>query len=103
MPLKIVTSNRKDKRYKAIFMDNNQNVLQTTHFGSKNGQTYIDHSDENKRRNYIKRHQALKNENWNGLNAGSLSRYILWGDSDEIEENIKNYKRRFNISTELMK
>ncbi len=58
------------------------------------GSTYIDHEDKNKRKNYIKRHKAL-GENWNKINAGSLSRFILWGDSPNVEKNIKLYEKRF--------
>jgi hypothetical protein len=84
----IVKSTRKDKRFEAIFKDGT-----SIHFGSKNGSTYIDHGDKIKRENYIKRHQV--NEDWNTINAGSLSRYILWGDSNDLGKNILDYKKKF--------
>ena len=84
----IVKSTRKDKRLEAIFNDGS-----SIHFGSKNGSTYIDHGDKKKRENYIKRHQV--NEDWNTVNAGSLSRFILWGDSNDIGKNILDYKKKF--------
>ena len=84
----IVKSTRKDKRLEAIFKDGT-----SIHFGAKNGSTYIDHGDKKKRENYIKRHQV--NEDWNTVNAGSLSRYILWGDSNDIGKNILDYKKKF--------
>lgn len=65
------------------------------HFGLKNGSTYIDHKDKLKRQNYIKRH--IVNENWDKINAGSLSRYLLWGDSTILEKNVKDYVKRFNL------
>ena len=89
----IVESTRKKtgKRFMAIFHDG-----KTIHFGSYGGQAYIDHGDKDKRTNYIKRHQSR--ENWTTpYNAGSLSRWILWGDSPSIDENIKAFKKRFNI------
>jgi hypothetical protein len=87
----ITQSDRKDKRYVATF-DNDVK----THFGLKNGQTYIDHLDKAKRDAYLKRHQ--KNEDWNDpYTAGALSRWILWGDSTNINKNIADFKKRFNV------
>lgn len=87
----ITQSGRKDKRYLATF-DNGTKI----HFGLKNGQTYIDHMDKAKREAYLKRH--AKNENWDDpYTAGSLSRFIIWGDSGNINKNISDFKKRFNV------
>jgi hypothetical protein len=86
----IVNSKSKNKRLTAVFSDGSH-----IDFGLKGGSTYIDHGDNIKRINYIKRHKV--NENWNKINAGSLSRYILWGDSTDLNKNIQDFKRRFNI------
>ncbi len=67
----------------------------TIHFGSKNSSTYLDHYDKVKRSNYLKRHKV--NENWDQVNAGSLSAYILWGDSSDMYANLINYLDKFNI------
>jgi hypothetical protein len=85
-------SNRKGKRFMIIF----NNPKQTIHFGSDVGTTYIDAGDKVKRENYIKRHQVR--EDWSKVNAGSLSRFILWGDSKNLTKNLLNYLQRFNIS-----
>ena len=68
----------------------------TIHFGSKNSSTFLDHHDKVKRSNYLKRHKV--NEDWNQINAGSLSAYILWGDSSDMYANLINYLNKFNIS-----
>jgi hypothetical protein len=87
----ITQSDRKDKRYVAIF-DNGKKV----HFGLKGGQTYIDHLDKAKRDAYLKRHQ--KNEDWEDpYTPGALSKWILWGDSTNINKNIADFKKRFNV------
>ena len=98
MTFKIVKSNIKNKRYTAIIDD-----MKTTkdkplkiHFGSATGSTFIDHGDEKKRTNYIKRHSKL-NEDWAKVNAGSLSRFILWG-SPNINNNIIEFKKKFNLN-----
>ena len=67
----------------------------TIHFGSKNSSTFLDHHDKVKRSNYLKRHKV--NEDWNQVNAGSLSAYILWGDSTDMYANLINYLDKFNI------
>jgi hypothetical protein len=64
----------------------------TYHFGSETGKTYIDHGDKLKRLNYIKRHQV--NEDWATVNPGSLSRWILWGASTDIETNLRAFLAR---------
>ncbi len=64
------------------------------HFGSPNGYTYVDGATEKTKENFLKRHSKL-NEDWTKINAGSLSRFILWGDSKNIETNITNYFKMF--------
>ena len=68
----------------------------TTHFGSAGMDDYTKTKDKAQRKRYLDRHR--KNENWNNYeSAGSLSRYILWGNSTSIRENIKTYKNKFNL------
>jgi hypothetical protein len=91
--MKVESSNRKGKRYVAIFKFGSK-----VHFGQMLGQTYIDHGDKAKRAAYIARHGASGRENWEDpYSAGSLSRYILWGDSPSMEENIRAFRKRFNV------
>lgn len=91
--MRIEESNRKAKRFVAIFDDG-----QRVHFGSKGSSTFIDHGDKQKREAYIARHRHPKlNEDWNDLRSpGALSRWLLWGDSIDLEENIEEYIRRLN-------
>ena len=65
------------------------------HFGSDVSQTYLDHGDKIKRANYIKRHEV--NEKWDQVNAGSLSRFLLWGSSTSLRENLDDYLKKFDI------
>lgn len=84
-------STRKGKRY----MMHLQNPSKTVHFGLDTGSTFVDHGDEKKRTAYLARHK--KNEDWNEINAGSASALILWGNSENIVDNIKEYIKRFNL------
>ena len=91
--MKVESSNRKGKRYVAIFNDGKR-----IHFGQMLGQTYIDHGDKAKRAAYIARHGASGRENWEDpYSAGALSRWLLWGDSTSLEENIRAFRKRFNV------
>lgn len=82
------------KKYTFIYKEDNKGRI--IHFGSETSQTYVEGASEDKRKAYIARHKV--NENWNEINAGSLSRYILWGDSRSIKINLENYKKKFNIN-----
>jgi hypothetical protein len=84
-------SNKPNKKLVITFSEPNL----TIHFGSKNSSTFLDHHDKVKRSNYLKRHKV--NENWNQINAGSLSAYILWGNSSDMYSNLINYLDKFKI------
>ncbi len=95
-------SDRDEKRLKAVFCkcekknDCKGSNHKTTHFGLKGGSTYIDHKDKDKRTAYIARHKV--NEDFNSpTTAGSLSRWILWGDSTSLAKNIQEFKKKFSL------
>jgi hypothetical protein len=68
----------------------------TVHFGQAGGQTYIDHGDKEKRAAYLKRHEVR--EDWSDpYSAGALSRFLLWGDSKDLETNHMAFMRRFKV------
>lgn len=91
----IEPSNRKNKRLKAIFSNG-----ETTHFGLKKEKlkgkgTYIDHKDDELKKNYRARHKSdLKTKD--PTRAGYLSYYILW-NKPTLEKSIKDYKKKFNL------
>ncbi len=62
-------------------------------FGSKTSTTYAEGATDEKKQNYIKRHQV--NEDWSKINAGSLSRYVLWSKKS-IPEGIKEFKKHLH-------
>ena len=95
--VEITKSNRNDKRFQAVFTDDDGKKIKTTQFGLKNAVkgTYIDHKDKKLKENYLKRHK--KNENWNNfMSAGSLSRYILW-NKKTYQQSLDNYKKIFKL------
>jgi len=86
-------STKPNKKYVIEFSE----PKKTIHFGSKTGITYLDHKDKTKRENYLKRHKA--NENWDDVNAGSLSAFLLWGPTTNINHNLGWYLKKFGIQT----
>lgn len=91
----IKKSHLKNKKFDAIITDNKGNK-KIIPFGAEGYSDFtLSGGDEKKKKAYIKRHQ--KNENWDKINAGSLARYILWGKSSNIETNIKDFMKKFNL------
>ena len=97
MPLKLVKiakSTNPEKKYMAVF--ENDGRTKTTHFGASGMSDFTQHHDPERRMRYLGRHKAT--EDWNDpTSAGALSRWILWGDSTSFNENVKRYKRRFDL------
>ena len=92
----ISKSTVKGKKYTAIFYDKDKKI-KTTHFGATGYSDYTLSKDKEQRTRYRNRHKKdLKTRDYK--RAGFLSYYILWGDSTSIKENIKSYKKRFNLS-----
>ena len=89
--MKIIKSPLATKKWRAIFDDG-----QHTDFGARGYSDYTVNKDPEKRAAYLARHRST--ENWNDYkSAGSLSRWILWGDSTDLQTNIANYKKRFGL------
>ena len=94
--LVVSTSNKKDKKLKAVFTYDDGKT-KTTHFGAKGMDDYTLTKDKEQRKQYRRRHKKdLKTKDY--TRAGFLSYYILWGDSTSRKENIKRYKKRFNLT-----
>jgi len=87
-------STNSKKKYMAIFY-NGKDKIKTTHFGAAGMSDYTKHKDKARKERYLNRHR--KRENWNDyMSAGSLSRYILWGEPT-FRDSVKAYKKRFKL------
>jgi len=95
MNVVIKKSDKKGKKLVAIFTDKDKKFKKTIHFGAEGMSDYTIHKDPKRKERYIKRH--MKRENWNvPMNAGSLSRWILWNEPT-LSGSIKDYKKRFKL------
>lgn len=88
--MEIYHSDKPSKRFFAQVGD------KRIYFGQPGAHTYIDGASDAIRAAYRKRHYANKTERhriYNHiLSPALLSWHILWGDSHDICENIKNFK-----------
>lgn len=96
MKMVVKRSTKPDKKYMAIFTQDNGRT-KTTHFGQRGATDYLLSKDKERRSRYRQRHKKdLKTKD--PTRAGFLSYYLLWGDSTSLRSNIQSYKRRFNLS-----
>lgn len=92
----VISDNAGKKRAKAEFFNKEGKKIKTTSFGLEGSKgTFYDGATEEKKKNYIGRHE--KREDWtkSGLmTAGFLSRWVLWSE----RTNAKIKKLISNIS-----
>ena len=89
--LKVIKSDKPLKKWTAIFLKDNGKEKKT-HFGFDNI------NDKERRKRYRTRTiNQIRNPNTNFTSASYLSFYLLWGNSTSLKENIKSYKKRFNL------
>jgi hypothetical protein len=94
--IEIKKSTRENKKLMAI-LTYDDGKTKTIHFGSEGMDDYTITKDKEQRSRYLLRHR--KNENWNVPDtAASLSRWILWGSTTSRKENIRLFKKRFNLN-----
>lgn len=87
-------SQNKNKKYVASF-DLGEKIKKV-HFGSKGMDDYTITKDKEQRDRYRARHKKDL-ETKDPSRAGYLSMFLLWGDSTSLQENIKDYKKRFDL------
>jgi len=84
------------KKYRAHFEDGERKFH--VDFGAPNATTWVNGASEQTRENYIKRHSALERTYWSiPTTPAALSRYLTWGDSRSMAENLRAYKKRFRL------
>jgi hypothetical protein len=79
----------------AVFMGDDDTV-KTVKFGDPKMKSYVMTGDKARRDNYRSRHAKDLNTG-DPMRPGFLSMFILWGDSKNMNTNIKEYKRLFDL------
>ena len=93
--LTITTSDKSEKKSKAVFTKPDGKT-KTIYFGASGYDDYTTHHDKDRRLLYRQRHE--KDLKGDPMRAGYLSYYILWGDSTNLQTNIKLFKNKFGFS-----
>jgi hypothetical protein len=91
---KVVPSDRKGKKWKAVFKDENGKYF-NTHFGAAGMDDFTLTGDIKARDRYWKRH-GKDLRTGDPTRPGFLSFFLLWNKST-LEASIKDYKRRFDM------
>lgn len=94
MKLIVKKSHLPEKKYDAIFEDGDHKKVVS--FGATGYDDYVLTGNKMKRDRYIKRHRPREDFN-DKFSKSALSRWILWGNSTSIKQNIADYKKRFNL------
>lgn len=83
----------KGKKYMVVLEQDK--VKKTVHFGADGYSDYTMHNDKKRRENYRSRH---KNDHINDpYKAGSWSWHVLWGNSTDLNENLKRFLKAMKI------
>ena len=88
--LSVKKSTRKGKKLMAEFDDGT-----TTHFGAIGYDDYTLKKDKDQRDRYRARHASCKNAS--AKTADALAYHLLWGESTSLQQNIKDYKKKYNV------
>jgi hypothetical protein len=92
---KITKSTVKSNKYTASFSTDDAHTKKV-HFGSTGFLDYTIGATEEQRKSYRARHKKDLDTK-DPTRAGYLSYYLLWGNSTSLNQNIKDYKKRFNL------
>ena len=93
--IKVTRTPNAAKSFKAVFTFPDKRT-RTVRFGTESNYVLTDKTPQD-RRAYRARHRVR--ENWRDpLSAGALSRYILWGESRDWRENLRDFRKRFKLS-----
>ena len=96
MRVEIKSGTAKNKKWKAIFYNDQGKKIKTSQFGDNRYQDYTQHKDKKRRDKYRERHKKdLASGDY--MKPGFLSYYILWGQSAKLSSNINSYKKKFKL------
>lgn len=88
--LSVKRSTRKDKKWMAEF-----DTGKIIHFGARGMDDYTLTKDKEQRERYRARHASGKTAKPD--TADSLAYNLLWGNSTSLQQNIKEFKKKYNL------
>ena len=72
----------------------------TVHFGQKGASDFTKNKDEERKKNYIRRHSGEDHSISNALSPAFLARNILW-NKPTVEASIRDLNRRYKTEFRL--
>jgi len=93
--ISVKKSDKPTKKFMATFKKDD-GKSKTTHFGAAGMDDYTLTKDKEARARYRARHAKDLKTN-DPTRAGYLSYFLLWGNSTSLSQNIKAYKKKFNL------
>jgi hypothetical protein len=92
--LEIQPSTTATKKWTAVFSDGTK--TRRVSFGAKGMDDYTLKHDKEQRERYRTRH-AKDLQRGTPFSPGYLSYYLLWGDSTDLQTNVRAYRKRFGL------
>jgi hypothetical protein len=93
--LRVIKSPLTGKKWRALFVKDDGKEKHTD-FGASGMDDYTLTGDKEQRQRYRTRHHKDLATN-DPTKAGYLSYYLLWGESQSLQQNIYAYRSRFNL------
>jgi hypothetical protein len=95
MKFKLIPATDKVHKWVGIFIDDEGKETKVP-FGQYGASDYTIHKNKLRRENYLNRHRPR--EDWNNpMTAGALSKMILWGNSTNLQTNVREFKDKFHL------
>lgn len=94
MRVDVKKSDKKDKKYMAVFMDDDKK--KTIYFGSAGMDDYTLTGDKKQRERYRARTKKVYDKA-EPMSASRLSYEIAWGNSTSLSKNIASYKKKYGF------
>ena len=94
--ISVKKSTKPGKKWNFTFKHMNNKRTFTRSVGNATRENYTIHHNKTRRSSYLHRHHKNLNTG-DPTRPGYISYYVLWGNSKSFEDNLKAYKKRFNL------
>ena len=97
MKVLLFNSPKKDKKYRAVFYDDDNNKLKHSDFGAKGMSDFTIHKNEERKQRYLNRFSKLiEKDKDDPTKPITLSTMVLW-NKPTLKASWLDYKKHFNL------
>lgn len=87
----------KNKKYRVVFFDKDDNKIKHTDFGAKNMSDFTIHKDTERKKRYLTRFKKLIQKDKDDFTKPiTLATFLLW-NKPTLRESWINYKKHFDL------